>query len=518
MPVVKTVINSYQINQMDEDDQMAIIPSSDDYGRDCGLENNQSVLKSCISQIGKAERVSILDAHNVSFALHTALLWLDAGLVEKCRKNSVKRIVMYTDDIDDLWDSDYMEKFIERANAQNVSIYVIDTGRGFCKEKLQQLTNATGGEYCSLMDTGAIIDLFLPSATEDDLYKDSDSDGISDYYEKEINEGNLCLGTGVGLGKLDYQNEDSDNDGLLDGEEMEISQGNDSFYIKVKSNPTKQDSDDDGLFDNAALYTGRKKIAPKDPQPLQPNGLKEVWKAQWMEELQGIPDELVDFEWLGNDWLKTNTTLWEKFTAAAGNAALTFRKDNHDIAYHSQQKTWQHGWGYNLIYDLAFEVGTGHNIRSEQYEFECGEEYVVWMWLGDYLNLGSGAEVGIYGTPIYVPKTSAKHWRSIDFRLPMTLNLYNYYGPEDIENVFCWAPKDDQWWITGFNNNFMNPVAEDMISVGTIDFSQKSDLFDALKSNVEGLKDNEDLKKYLIFDVEEPIVWFQWGDQIIKEK
>ena len=182
LPVVKTVINSYQINQMDEDDQMAIIPSSDDYGRDCGLENNQSVLKSCISQIGKAERVSILDAHNVSFALHTALLWLDAGLVEKCRKNSVKRIVMYTDDIDDLWDSDYMEKFIERANAQNVSIYVIDTGRGFCKEKLQQLTNATGGEYCSLMDTGAIIDLFLPSATEDDLYKDSDSDGISDYY------------------------------------------------------------------------------------------------------------------------------------------------------------------------------------------------------------------------------------------------------------------------------------------------------------------------------------------------
>lgn len=272
------------------------------------------------------------------------------------------------------------------------------------------------------------------------------------------------------------------------------------------------------MLDNSALYVGAKKVAPKDPSPLCPNAPEGIWEAQYQKELEGnIPTELVEYGWLGKDWFNDKTTLWQKFSAAAGNEFLTFKKDNQDIAYHSQQETWQHGWGYNDVYDMVFDIGTNHNIRKKKYEFVCGEEeYVVWMWLGDYLNLGSGAEVGIYNDPICVPQTSAKHWRSIDFRLPMTLNLYNYYGSKEIENVFCWAPLDDQWWITGFNNNFMDSVAGNMISIGNIDFSGREDLFDGLKKEVED-RENEKgtMEKYLIFDEEELVVWFQWGDKMI---
>lgn len=69
------------------------------------------------------------------------------------------------------------------------------------------------------------------------------------------------------------------------------------------------------------------------------------------------------------------------------------------------------------------------------------------MWKGDYINLGSGAEVGIY-------KKSAipGHWlTSQENSMPMTLTLDKV---DTGERVFEYCPEENQWWINGFNSQY----------------------------------------------------------------
>jgi len=53
------------------------------------------------------------------------------------------------------------------------------------------------------------------------------------------------------------------------------------------------------------------------------------------------------------------------------------------------------------------------------------KSYVLWVWKGDYWNLQSGAEMGLYVYDKTIANTP--HYNSVDFELPMTLSLYNYY-------------------------------------------------------------------------------------------
>ena len=68
-----------------------------------------------------------------------------------------------------------------------------------------------------------------------------------------------------------------------------------------------------------------------------------------------------------------------------------------DGVYHTRQDCWQQFFGYNEFYDWAFSLGT--DMRREKFIFKCNEkEYIFWAWKGDYLNLGAGAELGIYSS------------------------------------------------------------------------------------------------------------------------
>ncbi|MEK8141950.1 hypothetical protein NKH18_02640 [Streptomyces sp. M10(2022)] len=60
------------------------------------------------------------------------------------------------------------------------------------------------------------------SVEEIDLSKDTDNDGISDYYEKEMRAGNLVLGNGVPVGAVGPKNPDSEGDSLKAGTEVQI--------------------------------------------------------------------------------------------------------------------------------------------------------------------------------------------------------------------------------------------------------------------------------------------------------
>ena len=80
-----------------------------------------------------------------------------------------------------------------------------------------------------------------------------------------------------------------------------------------------------------------------------------------------------------------------------------------------------------MFYDEVFRIGT--KMNEKDFPFKVGnEEYALWMWKGNYWNLHSGAELGLYK----YDRTHAgtKHYDAIDFEEPMRLRLYRYsnYG------------------------------------------------------------------------------------------
>ena len=84
-----------------------------------------------------------------------------------------------------------------------------------------------------------------------------------------------------------------------------------------------------------------------------------------------------------------------------------------------------------------------------------GQEYVIWAWKGDYINLGAGAELGSYtgGEP---------HWH-VDKSLAMSMYVEVKYNGSTIISF-----SDYTWWITGFNPNYQNMNASSLTAIFTI--------------------------------------------------
>ena len=143
-------------------------------------------------------------------------------------------------------------------------------------------------------------------------------------------------------------------------------------------------------------------------------------------------------------------------TAAVGAAVLEMEKDENGI-YHARPDCWQQYAGYTDLYDYAFDAGT--SMKRSKFPFKyAGEEYILWLWVGDYINLGAGAEAGIYygGEPFWL----------VDTDLAMRMSMDVYYKDENIISY-----SDTTWWLTGFNPEYLNVSAGDMSAVYTIVFS-----------------------------------------------
>ena len=108
-------------------------------------------------------------------------------------------------------------------------------------------------------------------------------------------------------------------------------------------------------------------------------------------------------------------------TAAAGALALNMEQDNQGI-YYARSDCWQSLAGYNGVYDFFFDIGTEMDHRKFPFSVKVdgqSSSYVLWLWQGDYINLGGGAEMGIYkGNP---------NWHcTVDTNMtfPMTISVY----------------------------------------------------------------------------------------------
>lgn len=145
-------------------------------------------------------------------------------------------------------------------------------------------------------------------------------------------------------------------------------------------------------------------------------------------------------------------------TAAMGAAMLDMYESDPGV-YHASTDCWQQYFGYNSIYDFVFDAGTSMCASSFEFTSETGDiTYIIWVWKGDYINLGAGAEMGIYygGGPHWLVDTSLS--------MNMTMSL-SYNGAEIINH------SQNTWWITGFNSNYLNVQASALAVTYTIYFN-----------------------------------------------
>ena len=154
-------------------------------------------------------------------------------------------------------------------------------------------------------------------------------------------------------------------------------------------------------------------------------------------------------------------------TAAIGGFLLNMTQDKKGI-YHASFNCWQQHAGYNDFYDWAFDAGS--SMKPAKFQFSYGRTaYILWAWKGDYVNLGAGAELGIYygGGP---------HWL-VDKSLAMNMSLtLKYKG----SIIISYSAKT--WWITGFNPRYLNVNANKLTATFTVTFNS-SGMFKAFRNS-----------------------------------
>ena len=499
----KTVYTCYRklaaenfISAQGEGDRTGIILFSSGARLVCPLTNTKSDAITALNNINSSGGTNFNDAISKS-----------VNVLIESESNSKKMILFMSDGQASISDS-----VLNYAIENKIVINTVYMGSTSDNELLKNIAEKTGGEYFKAVTAGELISIYSTIAINQSIdTTDEDKDGIYDVFEKN----GIRLSNGEIL-DLDPTNPDTDGDGLLDGDEINGTPTlwTNTFYdtsgevinvpsyiLKQNSNPKDVDSDRDGLLDGSATSINGRIIAPKDPEPTIYNGPQGIWKAH-IAQNNSVACSLVS-------WQKVKVD-WKELDAKYGSYFLNFLYDEKRMAIHSQVKTWQWDWGYNDAYDVVFSVGTIGNMESLPVRFNCkGKEYVIWLWKGDYLNLGGGAEIGIYQNPHQVGISnspfSVEHWNAVNFVLPMKLYLYNR-NAQSIVRIFGWEPKEEQWWITGFRPEFDNPNVHKMTSIGVINFEKRKEMYQALKSAVN----SQGLGQYFIFDEDGHTVWIIW--------
>jgi hypothetical protein len=286
--------------------------------------------------------------------------------------------------------------------------------------------------------------------------------------------------------------------------------------LPINSDPTSVDGDEDGLLDGEEIVINNIKVAPRDNEPLKKTPQSELWKHHISVMSNGdIPQS-------------TQSFLNPYIPATIGSLFGNMESDIKFVV-HANVEAWQKDFGYSNVYDTGLYIGDSGKMRRLKLPFNYeGKEYIIWAWRGDYLNLGAGAELGIYintGIPVevipfiylFTPLTyriwgfefPTYQYSVVDFYLPMTLHLYQDTASSEYNTVFNWAPTEEQWWITGFVPLMQNHDPSDLIMINSIDFSENIGMYQALKYSMELEKE---FLQYLIFDDDNHTVWIIWKD------
>ena len=174
-------------------------------------------------------------------------------------------------------------------------------------------------------------------------------------------------------------------------------------------------------------------------------------------------------------------------TAEIATIFLDMKIDNKTGIYHADFDCWQQKFGYNIIYDYVFGLFTSMDKNSNGFFKFNNQNYIFWAWKGDYINLGVGAELGIYygGS-----NKDFSHWKvNKSLAMPMTLKLTHKTIGTIIDN---WDNNgENTWWITGFNPKYKKLKAENLIASFTVKFTNVDMFKEFSKTKKEGWNYNK---------------------------
>ena len=184
---------------------------------------------------------------------------------------------------------------------------------------------------------------------------------------------------------------------------------------------------------------------------------------------------------------------------------LQMEADRYGV-YHAGFDCWQAVFGFNDVYDKVFNRAT--SMDSAKFEFTStsdGKNYMLWAWKGDYLNLGAGAELGIYYDSI-IPG----HW-GVDKDLAMEMPLeLEYTNPKTARKItlFTYKPGKPQWWITGFKPSVRIAHENDLTANYSVTFNNNTMFTDFY--NKYGNKDSRYFDKRWTFDLKSQTATFKF--------
>ncbi|MBP3200336.1 MAG: hypothetical protein J6M39_01605 [Lachnospiraceae bacterium] len=159
--------------------------------------------------------------------------------------------------------------------------------------------------------------------------------------------------------------------------------------------------------------------------------------------------------------------------------------------------TFQGAGGYTPYYDDIFHRFT----ESDDDQIDIGNGYKIWIWKGDYLNLGAGGEIGIYNEYIENDYGVVGTTMSEQLGISMTMKITDKKGKTIVnmnhkkswlDNLTGYDPNEN-WWLTGWNPSVQGLTDKDLKLTGTIDFS-KNDKTREMYNNILSISD-EDRKK-----------------------
>lgn len=234
------------VDKLGQDDRAALVIFTRVAAVRPSLTSSKASLVSAINGLANDSGYNTYSGTDGSVGINAAL-----DILTSQSRDAHKYIVFLTDGYDNQHTFGY-DTLIDRANGNSIVVYTIGLGSTVDSQQLRKIAPSTGGKYYTASTAGDLVSAFDSAATETIDFT-TDTDGISDYYEREIAGGTLRLGNGIALRGLDHLNPDSDGDGLLDGEEIIVTveeiAGAKVVYVKMLSNPLLRDSDGDGLDD-----------------------------------------------------------------------------------------------------------------------------------------------------------------------------------------------------------------------------------------------------------------------------
>lgn len=230
------------VDKLGENDRGAVVSFTSSAYVYQNLTDDHNALYTAIDRVGDSGGTSLSAGISKAISLLTG--------TDYTRTDAYKYVIFLTDG-----DGSYSTTYTTQAKDSSIVIYTIGLGSEVVESLLREIAEGTGGKYFFASTADDLPDIYTEISVETvDYTTDSNNDGISDYYTKLLNDGDLLLGTGSYdlIGVTDEKGTDCDDwdgDGLKNGEEITVYTVGNRVYVKMESHPLIVDTDGDGLTD-----------------------------------------------------------------------------------------------------------------------------------------------------------------------------------------------------------------------------------------------------------------------------